>query len=977
MKSKILAIVLVLSLIVIVPCTALASDFKAYWGQDFPGEEEMLSKGEAVFFQETEYTNYEFALFKDGKQVYKNRIEEGYIDVGEWWFECIFLNRFCEFGSGRYTFSVSALTGDGNEIDDATVVKTATSGAFDYIKPSVSLSAPKVVSNKDGKLDWTFTDPKTDRYMCRVRVDYNGKKYDLDYDWVCEEEDASDISYKDYDRTLSVWENSNPEKYPKDKAILEINLIALPVDITEYNPSPETAWIAVEKGEASEPEGPVEVDRSAISESSPYYDSAKVLYDLGIMPEIYKNHEADLTRGDMAVIMTAFLGRCDEANENQKCRFSDVEQNTYLAGCINAVTSQGVVSGLSDGTFNSAGKVKYAEAVTALVKTLGYNNPAQSNGGYPLGYLSIASQHGITKGVNLSIYAEITMGQFSQLVFNSLDVGLCKQTSFGYNPQFDITDDTVLFQYLDMEKILANAEFPSKTEVKFTGFVRNAKNLSGFAVKDKIYKLNDADAVKYGIPNLAFFAKDGEILSAIPCMDAVLLLNGGSKTTTSQVVSANVMGFGYTKFKTSQNESYKPITDDAFYYFIDSTKHQEHTYRVYFANEDESETVTRKAEITFSNKHKMYLMLNGEHYKTLEYGYGEKINKPSKPSASDINGYVFRGWQDVPETMPDMDIVIHADIAPSVTVKGQVKYKGVPFTGGSVQSKSHDYTLANQGIFELTVGQDERMLRIVNSSLGIDRTIEIDLSKGGLDLGIIELDNVSVLVDGNAEAVSGLESVITQEDREFCQTEGNKVTVKASVEPITNNVKIAQELAEKFSDYGIAAMYDVNINKIKTSDSGETSVPVTEHSSFITLQLKIPVSQRGREDYVVIREHMEAIDVLTKTPNANGEFIEIQGDCVLIHCKKFSDYALVSKNKKIEKFEVSVERPSIESASIKIEIPQNTNDASLYIAKYGHNGELLGCEIKTDIQESYNLTLDSKTANVKAFVWNSLMQPLC
>lgn len=96
--------------------------------------------------------------------------------------------------------------------------------------------------------------------------------------------------------------------------------------------------------------------------------------------------------------------------------FTDVPVDSDLAQYVYTLYEKGVVSGYG-GEFRPKDIITYNEAIKMLVSILNYDY-ATSVGGYPAGYLRIASSLGITKkvsGVDL-----ITKGAAAQLIYNAM-----------------------------------------------------------------------------------------------------------------------------------------------------------------------------------------------------------------------------------------------------------------------------------------------------------------------------------------------------------------------------------------------------------------------------------------------------------------------------------------------------------------------------------------------------------------------------
>ena len=139
--------------------------------------------------------------------------------------------------------------------------------------------------------------------------------------------------------------------------------------------------------------------------------------------------EGDITRAEFAAIVVRMLGQEAQADGAKGVTlFDDVPSTHWAAGYINIVSNLGIVNGYGDGNFGPEDNVTYEQAVKMCVVALGYEPAAGGN--YPVGYLTIAQQRGITTGVRGTSGAPINRGQVAQMAFNALDVPLMTQTGF-------------------------------------------------------------------------------------------------------------------------------------------------------------------------------------------------------------------------------------------------------------------------------------------------------------------------------------------------------------------------------------------------------------------------------------------------------------------------------------------------------------------------------------------------------------------
>lgn len=141
-----------------------------------------------------------------------------------------------------------------------------------------------------------------------------------------------------------------------------------------------------------------------------------------------------LTRAQFCKMVVVLMGKGDEAVRYKTVTiFPDVRASHWAAGYINLAvrqTAPKLLAGQPDGTFAPDRAISYGEAVTILMRLLGFSD-ADSGGIWPDGYIDLAKSTGVSAGVTLSGSASITRAQAAQLFVNLLSVG---KDGKGYTP---------------------------------------------------------------------------------------------------------------------------------------------------------------------------------------------------------------------------------------------------------------------------------------------------------------------------------------------------------------------------------------------------------------------------------------------------------------------------------------------------------------------------------------------------------------
>ena len=205
-----------------------------------------------------------------------------------------------------------------------------------------------------------------------------------------------------------------------------------------------------------------------------------------------------VTRAQMAAIICRTLGYESQAQSSAGTTiFDDVAADHWAAGYINVAQSLGIINGYGNGNFGPEDQVTYEQAVKMIVCALGYDLVAQSKGGYPTGYLSVASSEGITKAANGKVGDAAKRSTVAVLVYNSLEVRLLDQSSWTTDgsDEYSKSDDTILSKYLEVNKWEGVV-----TSVPFVDYVSNGYDVDNTPVIniDGFYKYySDGKEVKY------------------------------------------------------------------------------------------------------------------------------------------------------------------------------------------------------------------------------------------------------------------------------------------------------------------------------------------------------------------------------------------------------------------------------------------------------------------------------------------------
>ncbi len=160
-----------------------------------------------------------------------------------------------------------------------------------------------------------------------------------------------------------------------------------------------------------------------MTDDNQYTQNVQRLSDFGIINGFSDGSfrpDETLTRAQFAKIIVCMLDKEDEAKSNSVVTpFFDVDQFYWAVPYINYVSKNAIIKGYTDGSFHPESELTLAEAVTVLLRTLGYN---EENVGYywPDNYMDQANSMGLTNSVMAGAYEPITRLETAILVDNAL-----------------------------------------------------------------------------------------------------------------------------------------------------------------------------------------------------------------------------------------------------------------------------------------------------------------------------------------------------------------------------------------------------------------------------------------------------------------------------------------------------------------------------------------------------------------------------
>ncbi len=188
-------------------------------------------------------------------------------------------------------------------------------------------------------------------------------------------------------------------------------------------------------------------------EGTVYDDAVQLLSALKIMEG---NEDGDfapnatLTRAEMSALAIRFLGMGSVSSGIESVSYNDVADDFWGKSYIDMATALELVNGNGDGTFNPEGEVTAEEAIKIIVCALGYEAKAAERGGWPMGYLRVATELELMDGISFpnGYSTAIPRWKTAILLFNALDANLMEKKVYGDDGFFAVNENaTALSEY--------------------------------------------------------------------------------------------------------------------------------------------------------------------------------------------------------------------------------------------------------------------------------------------------------------------------------------------------------------------------------------------------------------------------------------------------------------------------------------------------------------------------------------------------
>jgi len=293
------------------------------------------------------------------------------------------------------------------------------------------------------------------------------------------------------------------------------------------------------------------VDFKDAEDFGDYEDAINALVALGVVRGYEDGTfrpENILTRAELAVLLVESLGY-GELVAGSTSNFSDT-QNHWSTGYVRIATDTGLVLGYPDGTFKPDQPLTYDEAITMILRAVGYVD-SSLKGNWPTNFKVKAIDLDLLDGVNMAT-AAADRGGVAQILYNALELeimelgeedvlkgsgrlfidNIATPDTIDVNPNHVNPDhkdyagdvvDLAPYMYQNLDVYLNDNDevvyIKGSNSIVITGTVDSVTTGSTFVVKDANAKKHTID-FDYAIDTLPMFYNGAEIEFKVEEFDA-------------------------------------------------------------------------------------------------------------------------------------------------------------------------------------------------------------------------------------------------------------------------------------------------------------------------------------------------------------------------------------------------------------------------------------------------------------------------
>ena len=153
-----------------------------------------------------------------------------------------------------------------------------------------------------------------------------------------------------------------------------------------------------------------------------------------------------VSRGKMAKLLANTFKL--EGWDTSKAKYTDVPEEHEYAKYIYSVSEHGYMVGTEENEFSPDEDVTFEQSVVIISRALGYDLLAYEAGGYPLGYITVATKNGLLDGVSNNGSNPISYGSLVKLLMNALSAPRMVSDFSTSDPSYSLDKNNTLMKYV-------------------------------------------------------------------------------------------------------------------------------------------------------------------------------------------------------------------------------------------------------------------------------------------------------------------------------------------------------------------------------------------------------------------------------------------------------------------------------------------------------------------------------------------------
>lgn len=242
------------------------------------------------------------------------------------------------------------------------------------------------------------------------------------------------------------------------------------------------------------------------------------MYDLGSLGVLTGYEDGTMrfenlvTRAEYATMIVRLLGMESVADlcvaDN---KFADVSDDHWAKGYVSLLTGLDILNGYDETTFGPEDNVTFEQAVSIIVRVLGYEFVAAQNGGYPNGDLVVGGTLDLYDDIKVNANDEpATRGTVALLLFNALDVPMMVDKGYNGQEQYEVDDEKTLRTEHKLKRnrfsLSGRVTANSATSIYGSGALKE----NYVKIDDEIYHVGNTNAYDFLGQSVNFYIDDDE-----------------------------------------------------------------------------------------------------------------------------------------------------------------------------------------------------------------------------------------------------------------------------------------------------------------------------------------------------------------------------------------------------------------------------------------------------------------------------------